>query len=225
MVQMFNVSVRHSRSLVLKHITLEIGPGDFVYLTGATGAGKTTLLRTIYLDLMPEEGHIIVEGFNSLHIRKSQIPKLRRHIGIVFQDFKLLYDRSVFANVALPLQIIGEHKKTIKRRVLRALAEVGLSHNSTAPPEKLSGGEQQRVCIARAIVNDPVIIIADEPTGNLDPVTGREIVTLLKRINSRGTATMIATHNQDIVRQIPGRLYHLEHGMLADRDTEQGMFQ
>lgn len=225
MIQLFNVSVRYQRNLVLRHITLEIKKGAYIYLTGSTGAGKTTLLRTIYLDVFPEEGHIIVEGYNSLYIKRRQIPRLRRRIGIVFQDFKLLYDRSVIANVALPLQIVGENKKNIKRRALRALAEVGLSHKSMAKPDALSGGEQQRVCIARAIVNDPFIILADEPTGNLDPVTGKEILLLLKRINARGTATMIATHNYELVRQIPGQLYRLETGMLTEAGDHADYFQ
>lgn len=224
MVQMFNVCVRHNHLPILQHINLEIQKGEFVYLTGATGSGKTTLLRTIYLDLAPAEGYIIVEGLNSLTLKRRQIPQLRRRIGIVFQDFKLLFDRSVFANVALPLQIAGASKKTIKRRVLRALAEVGLSHKSVSRPQELSGGEQQRVCIARAIVNDPFIILADEPTGNLDPETGYEILTLLKRINTRGTALLIATHNYSLLKQIPGSIYHLEHGTLVNPGKEPKIF-
>ena len=196
-----------------------------MYLTGSTGAGKTTLLRTIYLDIFPSEGHLIVEGFNSLNIKRRQIPKLRRRIGFVFQDFKLLDDRTVYANVALPMQIVGVSAKKMRRRVLKSLAEVGLSHKSMSRPDTLSGGEQQRVCIARAIVNEPFIILADEPTGNLDPETGRDILMLLKRINSRGTATLIATHNYELVKQIPGKRYHIEHGMLEQPGNEAEFFQ
>jgi cell division transport system ATP-binding protein len=193
-------------------INIEIKAGEFVFLVGPTGAGKSTVLKLIYFDAFPTEGYVMVDQYNSLHIRPSEIPYLRRKLGIVFQDFKLLEDRDVFENVAFSLRVIGERRKNVKRRTLRALAEVGLSHKSRKMPHELSGGEQQRVAIARAIVNDPVILLADEPTGNLDPKTTVEIMNILDKVNARGTAVLMATHNYELVNRTSKRVVSLKNG-------------
>ncbi|MCS7229154.1 MAG: cell division ATP-binding protein FtsE [Candidatus Kryptonium sp.] len=202
MVELQNVSVWFGDNLVFKDLNLKIGDGDFVFITGPTGSGKSTFLRLIYMDIFPNRGKVIVGSFDSKRIKKKQIPYLRRQLGIVFQDFKLLEDRNVFENVAFTLYVTGAKKKEINKKVLTALAEVGLSHKKNSLPEELSGGEQQRVAIARAIVNDPFLILADEPTGNLDPDTSAGIIDLLLKINLRGTSVIMATHNYSIVEMV-----------------------
>ncbi len=214
MIQFFNVSINYDGKSVLDKVTLEIKAGEFAYLIGASGAGKTTLLRIIYLDEFPMHGHIVLGEFDSFQITKKLIPAIRRKIGVVFQDFKLLPDRNVFDNVAFPALVTGVRNREIKRRTIRVLSEVGLSHKRSQYPGKLSGGEQQRVAIARALVNEPMILLADEPTGNLDPETAYDIVSLLKKINRKGTAVFIATHNYNIVNEIPGKVFRLENGNL-----------
>lgn len=214
MITFKNVFMLFNGQAILDDINLQIGHGEFVSLVGETGIGKTTLLRMIYMDLFPENGLVIVGKYNSQTITKSEIPHLRRTLGIVFQDFKLLEDRNVYDNVAFSLQVIGIHRKDIQKRVLRVLADVGLSHKRSSMPHELSGGEQQRVVIARALVNEPMIILADEPTGNLDPATANEILELLKQINSSGTAVLLATHNYDLVRKSGSRILHLKDGKL-----------
>lgn len=214
MITFKNVSISFNGQAILDDINLQISHGEFVSLVGETGIGKTTLLRMIYMDLFPENGLVIVGKYNSQTITKSEIPYLRRTLGIVFQDFKLLEDRNVYNNVAFSLQVIGIHRKDIQKRVLRVLADVGLSHKRSSMPHELSGGEQQRVVIARALVNEPMIILADEPTGNLDPATAHEILELLKQINSSGTAVLLATHNYDLVRKSESRILHLKDGKL-----------
>jgi cell division transport system ATP-binding protein len=214
MITFKNVFMLFNGQAILDDINLQISHGEFVSLVGETGIGKTTLLRMIYMDLFPENGLVIVGKYNSQTITKSEIPYLRRTLGIVFQDFKLLEDRNVYDNVAFSLQVIGIHRKDIQKRVLRVLADVGLSHKRSSMPHELSGGEQQRVVIARALVNEPMIILADEPTGNLDPATANEILELLKQINSSGTAVLLATHNYDLVRKSGSRILHLKDGKL-----------
>lgn len=215
MVEMQNVRVRYANGEGIEHITMHVAPGEFVFLVGPSGAGKTTLLKTIYLELMPIEGHVVVGEFNSLFMKKRDIPYLRRHIGIVFQDFRLFNDRDVFENVAFALRVIGKPGKEIKKRVLRALADVGLSHKSRSYPHELSGGEQQRVAIARAIVNEPFLLLADEPTGNLDPLTAEGIMEVLEKINARGTAILMATHNYELVKRYRGRVIQIYQGHLV----------
>lgn len=202
MVEFNNVSVWFGDNLVFKDLNFKVNEGEFVFVTGPTGSGKSTLLRLIYMDIFPNRGKVVVGKFDSRRIKKRQIPYLRRRLGIVFQDFKLLDDRNVFENVAFALYVTGAKRKEINKKVLMALTEVGLSHKKNSMPDELSGGEQQRVAIARAIVNEPFLILADEPTGNLDPDTSTEIIELLKRINLRGTSIIMATHNYSIIEMV-----------------------
>ncbi len=194
-VRLTNVRVRYHGGEGLKGVNLTVRPGEFVFLVGPSGAGKSTVLRLIYMAERPSDGQVVVGRFNSNTITPREIPYLRRQLGVIFQDFKLLEDRNVYDNVAFALQVTGAKRKDLKRKVLRALANVGLSHKRYKMPHELSGGEQQRVAIARALVNDPFILVADEPTGNLDPVTTQGIMDLLEKINARGTAVLMATHN------------------------------
>jgi len=212
MIEFFNVSVKDGDRFILKRINLKIQKGEFVYLIGKTGAGKTTLLRLIYMDLFPTQGNVLIDKFSSATIKKRQIPYLRRKVGVVFQDFKLLPDRNVYENVAFTLRVIGAGRREIKSRVLSVLTQVGLNHKRYHQPQLLSGGEKQRVAIARALVNEPFILLADEPTGNLDPDASRDIVELLVRINKGGTAVCMATHNYDLIRYAPHRTILLENG-------------
>jgi len=202
MVEFQNVSVWFGDNLVFKNLNFTVNDGEFVFIAGPTGSGKSTLLRLIYMDISPNRGKVIVGKFDSSKIKRKHIPYLRRRLGIVFQDFKLLDDRNVFENVALALHVTGAKKKEVNKKVLTALAEVGLSHKKNNMPEELSGGEQQRVAIARAIVNEPFLILADEPTGNLDPDTSIEIIELLKKINLRGTSIIMATHNYSLIERV-----------------------
>jgi cell division transport system ATP-binding protein len=215
MIELQNVRVTYSTGDGIENISLNIGSGEFVFLVGPSGAGKSTVLKTIYLDVFPNEGHIILGDYNSLFLQKREIPYLRRKLGIIFQDFKLLPDRDVFRNVSIVLEVIGRRTKDIKRRVLRALADVGLSHKSRKYPDELSGGEQQRVAIARAIVNEPYILLADEPTGNLDPQTTIGIMEILEKINTRGTSILMATHNYEMVKNYRGRVIHIKNGRMV----------
>lgn len=216
MINVQNVSVSFDGQLVLDKVHLNVKNGEFLYLVGQTGAGKSSLLRLLYMDLKPESGTVSVAGFHSNTIKDREIPHLRRRIGIVFQDFKLLEDRDVFDNVAFALYVTNTRRSEIKRRVLLALADVGLSHKRNHRSHELSGGEQQRVVIARALVNAPPLLLADEPTGNLDPGSSREIMDLLWKINMRGTAVLMATHNYDIVRKYSARIVQLKDGKLND---------
>ncbi len=218
MVLMRNVSVSFSSQNILDNIDLEIKSGDFVSIVGESGIGKTTLMRLIYMDIFPEKGVVIVGNYRSDFIKQHEIPYLRRTLGIVFQDFKLLEDRNVFENVAFALHVTGIKKKDIQKRVLRVLADVGLSHKRNSMPLELSGGEQQRVVIARALVNEPIIILADEPTGNLDHQTAMEILELLKEINSRGTAILLASHNYDLIRKSASKVLQIKNGKIFKID-------
>ncbi len=215
MIELQNVRIKYPTGEGVSHITFKVSPGEFIFLVGPSGAGKSTILKSIYMDIVPVEGQVVVEQYNSLYIKKKEIPFLRRKLGIVFQDFKLLDDRDVFKNVSFSLEVIGKRSKEIKRRVLRALADVGLSHKSRKFPHELSGGEQQRVAIARAIVNEPYVLLADEPTGNLDSLTANGIIDVLKRINARGTCILMATHNSDLAKQNGGRIINIRNGRMV----------
>ncbi len=212
LVRLFNVSMKYPNGDGLERVSFEVYGGEFVYLVGPTGAGKSTVLKMIYMEELPTEGYVIVDQYNSLHIRDRDIPYLRRKLGVIFQDFKLLEDRDVFENVAFSLRVTGARTREVKKKTLRALAEVGLSHKSRKMPHELSGGEQQRVAIARAIVNEPFILLADEPTGNLDPKTAVEIMHILDKVNARGTAILMATHNYELVNRTHKRVISIQRG-------------
>jgi cell division transport system ATP-binding protein len=216
MISLINASVSFQERRVLNDVSLQINPGDFVFLVGQTGSGKSTLLRLLYMDLMPGSGTVVVEGYNSNHVQERDKPMLRRALGIVFQDFRLLDDRNVSDNVAFTLHVTGARSAEIRKRVLKSLADVGLAHLRNKMPEELSGGEKQRVAIARALVNHPTFLLADEPTGNLDPSTSHEIMKLLKDINTRGTGVVMATHNYDLVRRMNGRILQVKDGKVFD---------
>ena len=202
MIRMFNVSKIYKKDwYALKKINLHIEKGEFVFLTGASGAGKTTLLKLIYMAEFPSEGQVIVAGYNSAEIKDKDIPYLRRKIGVVFQDFKLLMDRDVYWNLYFALRVIGTPKGNIKSKVLKLLSSVGLSHKLNAMPYELSGGEQQRVAIARALINEPYILLADEPTGNLDPEVTEDILRIIRDINISGTTVIMATHNPNLIQR------------------------
>ncbi len=215
MIKVFNASVAFNSSAGIFDVNLRIEKGEFVYLIGASGAGKTTLIRLLYMDLYPQKGHIIISDFNSTRIKKKDIPLLRRKMGVIFQDFRLFNDRTVYENIQFILEVTGTKRKNIKKRVLHVLADVGLSHKRNSFPEELSGGEKQRVAIARALVNEPFVLLADEPTGNLDPEVTKEIMALLKKINERGTAILMATHNYQIIEKYPGRIIKMEDGRVV----------
>jgi cell division transport system ATP-binding protein len=199
------VSFSYPKKEIYNDINFQIDKGEFVFLIGESGTGKTTLLRMINMELFPAHGEIVVSDYSSRTIKKPEIPLLRRKIGFVFQDFKLLDDRNVFDNVALPLNLSGVKSSVVKKKVFNILNEVGVFDCYKKMPEELSGGEQQRVAIARAMVNEPFILIADEPTGNLDPFVSFDIIKLLLNINYAGTAVLIATHNYEIVKKLKSK--------------------
>jgi len=197
-------------------VSLNVGKGDFVYIIGPSGAGKTTILRLIFCMERPTKGEILVAGMNIAKINKSSIPYLRRKIGVVFQDFKLLNNRTVFENVALALEVIGTRKREVQKKVWNTLNLMGLHSKSNLCPIRLSMGEQQRVAIARAIVNNPLVLLADEPTGNLDSEIATDIMNLFEKINARGTTVIIATHNLDLAPKNHGKVFALKKGRMAD---------
>jgi cell division transport system ATP-binding protein len=215
MIQLFHVFKSFGKIHALIDITFEIKKGDFAFVTGPSGAGKTTLLRLIYRDIRPDKGQILVNGINLLTIRESKIPYLRRSIGIVFQDFKLLKQRTVYENIAFTLRVTGTAKRDIKRKAWEALKLVGLTKKQDSLPSKLSGGEQQRVVMARAIVNKPSLILADEPTGNLDMDISMEIIDILKQINLNGITVVIATHDRELIKKYPTKIISLESGRIV----------
>ncbi len=217
-IQLIHVSKWHARRAALSDVTVEIEKGEFVLLMGASGSGKSTLLRMLIAEEQPDEGQIFVHGKNVTKLRPSEIPYLRRKVGTVFQDFRLLPKKSVFDNVALPLIVQGASEKDIRRKVTEALRAVDVDHKNDQLPSSLSTGEQQRVCIARSIVNGPVVLLADEPTGNLDPERTREIIELFKLINARGTTVVVATHDPHVLKYVNRRVITLVQGvLLAER--------
>ncbi|MDI3464504.1 MAG: Cell-division-associated, ABC-transporter-like signaling protein FtsE [Nitrospira sp.] len=223
-IQLIHVSKWHDRKAALSDVTLEIEKGEFVLLMGASGAGKSTLLRMLIGEEQPDEGQIFVHGRNVTKMRPTEIPYLRRKVGAVFQDFRLLPKKSVFDNVALPLIVQGASEKDIRRKVTEALRAVDVDHKKDQLPNSLSTGEQQRVCIARAIVNGPVVLLADEPTGNLDPERTREIMELFKLINARGTTVIVATHDPHVLNHMNRRVITLVQGvLLSERRIGQGV--
>lgn len=216
MIQFFNVDLNYDQRQILKRITFQISKGEFVYMTGPTGVGKSSILRLIYFDEFPDAGTVIVNQYSSAKIKIKEIPFIRRKIGVIFQDFKLLPDRNVFENVSFALRVTGAPSKAIKKKVLPLLSELGLGHCRNQYPRELSGGEQQRVAIARALVNEPFILLADEPTGNLDPKSAGEILEIIENINRRGTAVLMATHNYSLIKQFPHRTLKMLEGKMVE---------
>lgn len=205
----------------LKDVSFRIEDGEFVFLIGASGAGKTSIIKLLLREIKPTSGKIIVDDLDIVKLKNRKIPKLRRTMGVVFQDFRLLEGKTVFDNIKYPLQILGVSGKEIKARVTELLELVGLSDRANSFPNQLSGGEQQRVCIARAIVNNPKFLIADEPTGNLDPHTSEEIMKALLDINAKGTTVIVSTHDRDIVNKLKKRVLCMNGGVLM-KDEEGG---
>lgn len=224
MIQFYNVTKIYPNGVkALTDITLRIRKGEFVFLVGPSGAGKSTLTKLLYREELPTRGQIILNGKNIVRMRSREVPHLRRKIGMVFQDFRLLPRKTAYENVAFALEVIGASNREIRKTVPAVLNMVGLSEKAGAFPDHLSGGEQQRVCVARAIVNNPVLIIADEPTGNLDPETSWELMKLFMDINRRGTTIIMATHARDIVDAMKKRVMALAGGRIV-RDEEEGVY-
>ena len=224
LIEMKGVTKKYHRSTTaLRDINVSINPGEFVYIVGPSGAGKSSFIKLLYREEKVSAGTLKVGEFNLTKMKKRQIPILRRSIGVVFQDYKLLPKKTVFENVAYAMQVIGEKPREIKKRVPEVLELVGLKHKMRSFPDQLSGGEQQRVAIARAIVNNPKVLIADEPTGNLDPEISWEIMQLLERINLQGTTFLMATHNKQIVDNLRHRVIAIEEGRIV-RDEEEGEY-
>ena len=205
-------------SVALEDVTVHVDKGEFVLICGASGAGKSTFIKLLSHEVVPDSGTVIVNDIDVTRLKKSKIPHLRRRIGVVFQDFRLLSNKTVFENIAFALEVIEEKRSVIRRRVEEVLELVGLAHKANDLPEDLSGGEQQRVAIARAIVNKPLVLIADEPTGNLDPNTSRDIMELFKAINNSGTTIVMVTHDMQMVQYLDKRVIALDAGrVVSDR--------
>ncbi|MBM7636863.1 cell division ATP-binding protein FtsE [Streptococcus saliviloxodontae] len=224
LIEMSGVTKKYHRSTTaLRDISVSVDQGEFVYIVGPSGAGKSSFIKLLYSEEKISSGSLYVGEFNLAKMKKRHIPMLRRSIGVVFQDYKLLPKKTVFENVAFAMEVIGERRRHIKKRVEEVLDLVGLKHKARSFPDQLSGGEQQRVAIARAIVNNPKLLIADEPTGNLDPEISMEIMQVLERINLQGTTVLMATHNSQIVNTLKHRVIAIEDGRLV-RDEEEGEY-
>ncbi len=224
MLKMTDVSkVYPGGSIALQDVNVHITPGEFVFVVGPSGAGKSTFIKMLFREVLPTTGSIFVNGVDILSLTPKEIPYLRRQLGIIFQDYRLLPDRTVYENVAFAMQVIETPHRKIKRRVLNVLDLVGLRHRANAYPNELSGGEQQRIAIARAIVNDPILVIADEPTGNLDPETSWDIMDIFKEINATGTTIVMATHDKEIVDAMGKRVIAIEDGRIV-RDEASGVY-
>lgn len=221
LVRFLNVAKEYARGgVALSHVSFQIKKGELCFLTGPSGAGKSTVLKLMYMEQRPTEGDVWVSGLSSKEAKPREISMLRRKLGIVFQDFRLLEDRTAEANVAFALEVTGAPRDTIMPKVSRVLAQVGLASKGTSYPRELSGGEQQRVAIARALVNDPFIVVADEPTGNLDERATRSVFQLLREINAAGTAVIMATHDLELVRRADARVIELNHGRVVYDSAE-----
>lgn len=221
MIELFHVWKQYQKPhWALSDVSLEIRTGEFCFITGPSGSGKTTLLKIIFRELIPTEGQILVDGVNILKIPDHKIYRLRRTMGIVFQDFRLLFHQSVFHNVAMPLQVIGLAPKEIRRRVFNALRQVNLHHKMWDFPQRLSYGEQQRVAIARAIVNNPSMLLADEPTGNLDPELAFEIMSIFKEINQQGATVIIGSHDRELIRHFGDKIFFLQKGKIIGKEEK-----
>ncbi len=224
MISLRGVSLIYRNGVrALDAVDLDIEKGAFVFLVGHSGTGKSSLLRLLYREVVPSSGSVVVDGVRVDKLSRSKVPQLRRKVGVVFQDFKLLSNKTVWENVAFALHVTGTPTRDVMRQVPRALELVGLSHKSRMFPAELSGGEQQRTAIARALVNNPKILLCDEPTGNLDPSNTSEIMELLLRINLKGTTVLVATHNQAVVDRMRRRVIRLEDGKIV-ADEERGYY-
>jgi len=213
----------YPKGAALKNVSLHVAKGEFVFLTGHSGAGKSTMLKMMYGDLRPSSGDVRVSGFSIGELSPGDVPRLRRRLGIIFQDFRLLDDRTAEENIAFALEVTGSRRDSIAPKVMRVLTQVGLAAKAQAYPQELSGGEQQRVAIARALVNDPTILIADEPTGNLDERATRGVFQLIREINAGGTAVVMATHDLDLVKQTTYRTVELREGTVVfDSGVDDG---
>jgi cell division transport system ATP-binding protein len=224
MIKLSQVSKKFGKIVALNDVSFEIKPGEFIFITGPSGAGKTTLIRLILKEFVPSEGKIEIDKQDLAGLSSKKIPELRRKIGVVFQDFKLLPDRTVFENAVLPLEVVGADKKEIEKRGEEILKLVGLSDRTELFPAQLAGGELQRVCLARAIMAKPKILLADEPTGNLDPTTSWQIIKLIKKINDLGTTVIMCTHNVDIVNSLRERVIRLDKGKVV-KDQKEGKYE
>ena len=216
MIQMENVTYAYEKGYGIKNVNFTIDDSEFTFLIGPTGSGKTTIMKLIYMALIPQSGVVTTGNFRSDKIKKRKIPFLRRKIGMIFQDYHLLRDRSLFENIALPLYVIGTRHNDIPERVEEVIDQVGLTGKEDHSPDELSGGEQQRACIARALVKEPEIILADEPTGNLDPITSFELLKLLESVNHDGTAVLMASHNYNLIKGRGHRIMEVQQGILRN---------
>ena len=214
MIRVNNVSYHVNGHDILSGINLDIKSGEFVWLVGPSGAGKSTLLKLIHMEYRANRGDVEVASYSAKRLQSKDLPYFRRKVSIIFQDFKLLYDRDVYDNIAFALYATGCRRKFIKKRVFQILANVGLSHKRYAKIHELSGGEQQRIAIARALVHEPFVLLADEPTGNLDAEATEDIINLLKRINLKGMTILMATHKEELVKNIGGRTVHMKNGKI-----------
>jgi len=221
MIQLYKVTKQYEGVPALRDVSFAVDKGEFVFVTGPSGAGKTTLLKILFCAERADEGQIIIQGVNVFRIDRSGIPYLRRNMGFVFQDYKLLPHKTVFENIALALKVVGAPYGDIERKAYQVLKKVGLEAKRHLTPPKLSGGEQQRVAVARALVNEPRVLLADEPTGNLDPQSGQEIFRMFREVNLKGTTVIVATHDWETVRKMQRRIITMERG----RVTDDGMSQ
>ena len=223
MIELKEVTKEYSKGIAaLNGISLKIEAGEFVFIVGDSGSGKSTLIKLIMKELDPTSGTIVVNGQNLGRLKHRHIPKYRRTLGVVFQDFRLLKDRNIYDNIAFALRVTETPTRVIKKKVPAALSLVGLAQKYKAYPKELSGGEQQRVAIARAVVNEPLILLADEPTGNLDPTNSWEIMKLLEEANERGTTVLVVTHNQEIVNEIKKRVITMKKGVIVSDERKGG---
>lgn len=223
MIQMKDVSKIYDNGVeALSKVSIDIGKGEFIFVVGPSGAGKSTFIKMLLLQEKPTQGKIILYGQDLMKLREREIPYLRRSMGVVFQDFKLLANKTISENIAFALEVIETPRREIRRRVNNVLELVGLSAKARVLPNELSGGEQQRVAIARAIINNPPLLIADEPTGNLDPDTSHEIMDLFTRINQKGTTIIMATHDRDIVNRMKKRVIAIDHGQIVSDERRGG---
>ena len=222
MITFDNVSMQYdSKHTALRNINIKIDKGEFVFIVGPSGAGKSTFVKMLTHELTPASGKVIVDGVDITNLNRREVPYYRRKLGIVFQDFRLLQEKTVFENIAFVLRVTGTKSKEIKERVAKVLSLVGLKNKANDYPSKLSGGEQQRIAIARALVNQPLLLIADEPTGNLDPVISEEIMELFNHINHMGTTIIMVTHNKELVNSMHKRVVSIEDGLIVN-DVKKG---